>query len=228
MHKAYFYDINYINVKIRIRPLKTFDKPLTANEEQEYLKRYRDGDEEAGDILILRNMRLVAHMVKHYNFDEKDIEEYISIGTIGLIKAVKTFNPGKGNRLATYAAKCIDNELLMALRGEKKKNKDISLQETIGTDKEGNEINIIDVIDTGEKDFLESFILKQDVDKLYRGIMNVLNSREQDIIINRYGLMGRDEITQRELAAGMGISRSYVSRIEKKALEKLKNYICTN
>ncbi len=228
MHKAYFYDINYINVKIRIRPLKTFDKPLTANEEQEYLKRYRDGDEEAGDILILRNMRLVAHMVKHYNFEEKDVEEYISIGTIGLIKAVKTFNPGKGNRLATYAAKCIDNELLMALRGEKKKNKDISLQETIGTDKEGNEINIIDVIDTGEKDFLESFILKQDVDKLYRGIMNVLNSREQDIIINRYGLMGRDEITQRELAAGMGISRSYVSRIEKKALEKLKNYICTN
>lgn len=228
MHKAYFFDINYINVKIRIRPLKTFDKPLTANEEQEYLKRYRDGDEEAGDILILRNMRLVAHMVKHYNFDEKDIEEYISIGTIGLIKAVKTFNPGKGNRLATYAAKCIDNELLMALRGDKKKNKDISLQETIGTDKEGNEINIIDVIDTGEKDFLESFILKQDVDKLYRGIMNVLNSREQDIIINRYGLMGRDEITQRELAAGMGISRSYVSRIEKKALEKLKNYICTN
>ncbi len=228
MHKAYFYDINYINVKIRIRPLKTFDKPLTANEEQEYLKRYRDGDEEAGDILILRNMRLVAHMVKHYNFEEKDVEEYISIGTIGLIKAVKTFNPGKGNRLATYAAKCIDNELLMALRGEKKKNKDISLQETIGTDKEGNEINIIDVIDTGEKDFLESFILKQDVDKLYRGIMNVLNSREQDIIINRYGLMGRDEITQRELAAEMGISRSYVSRIEKKALEKLKNYICTN
>lgn len=228
MHKAYFYDINYINVKIRIIPLKTFDKPLTANEEQEYLKRYRDGDEEAGDILILRNMRLVAHMVKHYNFEEKDVEEYISIGTIGLIKAVKTFNPGKGNRLATYAAKCIDNELLMALRGEKKKNKDISLQETIGTDKEGNEINIIDVIDTGEKDFLESFILKQDVDKLYRGIMNVLNSREQDIIINRYGLMGRDEITQRELAAEMGISRSYVSRIEKKALEKLKNYICTN
>lgn len=208
--------------------MKTFDKPLTANEEQEYLKRYRDGDEEAGDILILRNMRLVAHMVKHYNFEEKDVEEYISIGTIGLIKAVKTFNPGKGNRLATYAAKCIDNELLMALRGEKKKNKDISLQETIGTDKEGNEINIIDVIDTGEKDFLESFILKQDVDKLYRGIMNVLNSREQDIIINRYGLMGRDEITQRELAAEMGISRSYVSRIEKKALEKLKNYICNN
>jgi RNA polymerase sporulation-specific sigma factor len=215
-------------LKIRIRPVKTFEKPLTANEEQEYLKRYRDGDEGAGDILILRNMRLVAHMIKHYNFDEKDVEEYISIGTIGLIKAVRTFNPGKGNRLATYAAKCIDNELLMALRGEKKKNKDISLQETIGTDKEGNEINIIDVLDTGEKNFLDSFILKQDVEKMYGGIQNVLSKREKEIIVYRYGLLGHEEITQRELAEKMGISRSYVSRIEKKALEKLKNYICTN
>ena len=205
--------------------MKTFEKPLTANEEQEYLKRYRDGDEGAGDILILRNMRLVAHMIKHYNFDEKDVEEYISIGTIGLIKAVRTFNPGKGNRLATYAAKCIDNELLMALRGEKKKNKDISLQETIGTDKEGNEINIIDVLDTGEKNFLDSFILKQDVEKMYGGIQNVLSKREKEIIVYRYGLLGHEEITQRELAEKMGISRSYVSRIEKKALDKLKNYI---
>ena len=205
--------------------MKTFEKPLTANEEQEYLKRYRDGDEGAGDILILRNMRLVAHMIKHYNFDEKDVEEYISIGTIGLIKAVRTFNPGKGNRLATYDAKCIDNELLMALRGEKKKNKDISLQETIGTDKEGNEINIIDVLDTGEKNFLDSFILKQDVEKMYGGIQNVLSKREKEIIVYRYGLLGHEEITQRELAEKMGISRSYVSRIEKKALEKLKNYI---
>lgn len=205
--------------------MKTFEKPLTANEEQEYLKRYRDGDEGAGDILILRNMRLVAHMIKHYNFDEKDVEEYISIGTIGLIKAVRTFNPGKGNRLATYAAKCIDNELLMALRGEKKKNKDISLQETIGTDKEGNEINIIDVLDTREKNFLDSFILKQDVEKMYGGIQNVLSKREKEIIVYRYGLLGHEEITQRELAEKMGISRSYVSRIEKKALEKLKNYI---
>ena len=205
--------------------MKTFEKPLTANEEQEYLKRYRDGDEGAGDILILRNMRLVAHMIKHYNFDEKDVEEYISIGTIGLIKAVRTFNPGKGNRLATYAAKCIDNELLMALRGEKKKNKDISLQETIGTDKEGNEINIIDVLDTGEKNFLDSFILKQDVEKMYGGIQNILSKREKEIIVYRYGLLGYEEITQREIAEKMGISRSYVSRIEKKALEKLKNYI---
>ncbi len=205
--------------------MKTFDKPLSANEEQEYLKRYRDGDEAAGDILILRNMRLVAHMVKHYNFDEKDVEEYISVGTVGLIKAVRTFNPDKGSRLATYAAKCIDNELLMSLRSEKKKCRDISLQETIGTDKEGNEINVIDVIDTGEKHFLDGYILKQDIIKLHEAMDAVLTERERNIIISRYGLENKDEVTQRELASDMGISRSYVSRIEKKALEKLKTYM---
>lgn len=205
--------------------MNTFEKPLTPSEEQEYLKRYKNGDEEAGNVMILRNLRLVAHIVKHYNFDEKDIEEYLSIGTIGLIKAIKTFDCSKGNRLATYASKCIDNELLMALRSEKKKNKDISLQETVGIDKEGNEINIIDIIDTGEKDFLDGYILKYNIKKLYEGIEKVLTEREKNIIIKRYGLLRNDEITQRELADGMGISRSYVSRIEKEALNKLKNYI---
>lgn len=205
--------------------MKTFDKPLSANEEQEYLRRYRAGDEAAGDILILRNMRLVAHMVKHYNFDEKDVEEYISVGTVGLIKAVRTFNPDKGSRLATYAAKCIDNELLMSLRSEKKKCRDISLQETVGTDKEGNEINVIDVIDTGEKHFLDGYILKQDIIKLHEAMDAVLTERERNIIISRYGLENKDGVTQRELASDMGISRSYVSRIEKKALEKLKIYM---
>ena len=193
--------------------MNTFEKPLTPSEEQEYLKRYKNGDEEAGNVLILRNLRLVAHIVKHYNFDEKDIEEYLSIGTIGLIKAIKTFDCSKGNRLATYASKCIDNELLMALRSEKKKNK------------EGNEINIIDIIDTGEKDFLDGYILKYNIKKLYEGIEKVLTEREKNIIIKRYGLLRNEEITQRELADGMGISRSYVSRIEKEALNKLKNYI---
>ena len=205
--------------------MNTFEKPLTPSEEQEYLKRYKNGDEEAGNVLILRNLRLVAHIVKHYNFDEKDIEEYLSIGTIGLIKAIKTFDCSKGNRLATYASKCIDNELLMALRSEKKKNKDISLQETVGIDKEGNEINIIDIIDTGEKDFLEGYILKYNITKLYEGIEKVLTEREKNIIIKRYGLLRNEEITQRELADSMGISRSYVSRIEKEDLNKLKNYI---
>lgn len=205
--------------------MNTFMKPLTIKEEQEYLRRYKNGDNAAGDVLILRNMRLVAHMVKHYNFDEKDIEEYLSIGTIGLIKAVRTFDEKKGNRLATYASKCIDNELLMALRGERKKSKDISLQETVGVDKEGNEINIIDVIDTGERSFLESLILDNDIKKMYDGLNKVLNEREREIIISRYGLYNQNEVTQREIAKKMGISRSYVSRIEKEAVKKLKKHL---
>lgn len=204
--------------------MNTFEKPLTTSEEQEYLERYKNGDDKAGEVLILRNMRLVAHMVKHYNFDEKDFEEYLSIGTIGLIKAIRTFDSEKGSRLATYASKCIDNEILMALRGDKKKNKDVSLQETVGSDKEGNEINIIDVVDNGEKDFLDAYIIKNDIVTLYKGIDEVLSEREKEIIIKRYGLFNKKESTQRELAENMGISRSYVSRIEKEALLKLRKY----
>lgn len=207
--------------------MNTFEKPLTASEEQEYLERYKNGDDKAGEVLILRNMRLVAHMVKHYNFDEKDVEEYLSIGTIGLIKAIRTFNCDKGNRLATYASKCIDNELLMALRGEKKKSRDVSLQETVGKDKEGNEINIIDVIDTGERSFIESYILKTDIMELYKYIDLVLNEREKEIIVLRYGLNDNRQVTQREIAKHMGISRSYVSRIEKEALLKLRKCFVT-
>lgn len=202
--------------------MKTFEKPLTAKEERYYLEMYRNGDEKAGEILIVRNMRLVAHMVKHYTVMEKDISELISIGTIGLIKAVKTFKSEKGNRLVTYAAKCIENELLMNFRSEKKKNREVSLQEPIGTDKEGNEISIIDVIEAKDNDFLESYILKADVETLYDAVETVLDEREKEIIMNRYGLRGRKEITQRELANKMNISRSYVSRIEKKALGKLR------
>ena len=207
--------------------MNTFEKPLTASEEQEYLERYKNGDDKAGEVLILRNMRLVAHMVKHYNFDEKDVEEYLSIGTIGLIKAIRTFNCDKGNRLATYASKCIDNELLMALRGEKKKSRDVSLQETVGKDKEENEINIIDVIDTGERSFIESYILKTDIMELYKYIDLVLNEREKEIIVLRYGLNDNRQVTQREIAKHMGISRSYVSRIEKEALLKLRKCFVT-
>ena len=207
--------------------MNTFEKPLTASEEQEYLERYKNGDDRAGEVLILRNMRLVAHMVKHYNFDEKDVEEYLSIGTIGLIKAIRTFNCDKGNRLATYASKCIDNELLMALRGEKKKSRDVSLQETVGKDKEENEINIIDVIDTGERSFIDSYILKTDIMELYKYIDLVLNEREKEIIVLRYGLNDNRQVTQREIAKHMGISRSYVSRIEKEALLKLRKCFVT-
>ena len=207
--------------------LKTFEKPLSAKEEMEYLKRYRDGDEEAGEVLIIRNMRLVAHMVKHYAVPEKEVQEMISIGTVGLIKAVRTFDMTKGSRLATYAAKCIDNELLMNFRSDKKHYNEVSLQEPIGTDKEGNEISIIDVVESGEKNFLDEYILKCDIVKLYEAIDKVLDDRERYIIINRYGLNGVMEVTQREIADKLKMSRSYVSRIEKRAIEKLGEYFGT-
>lgn len=204
--------------------MKTFEEPLSAKEEREYLKKYHEGDEKAGEVLIVRNMRLVAHMVKHYSLSDWEYSELISIGTIGLIKAVKTFDMTKGSRLATYAAKCIDNELLMAFRGDKKRSHEVSLQEPIGTDKEGNEISIIDVVETNEKDFLDSYILKCDLEILSEAIENALTPREKNIIIRRYGLYNGKETTQRELAEELSISRSYVSRIEKKAIEKLRDY----
>ena len=167
--------------------LKTFEKPLSAKEELEYLQRYRDGDEEAGEVLIIRNMRLVAHMVKHYAVPEKDVQEMISIGTVGLIKAVRTFDMTKGSRLATYAAKCIDNELLMNFRNDKKRYNEVSLQEPIGTDKEGNEISIIDVIESGEKNFLDEYILKCDIVKLYEAIDKALNENYDILLIDTAG-----------------------------------------
>ena len=204
--------------------MKTFEKPLTAKEEYEYLEKYRNGDDKAGEVLIIRNMRLVAHMVKHYNVAEKDVAELISIGTVGLIKAVKSFDMTKGSRLATYAAKCIDNELLMNFRMDKKKSHEISLNEPIGTDKEGNEISIIDVIESGEKNFLDEYILKYDIELLNLGIDSCLSERERLIICKRYGIRGYSEVTQREIADELNMSRSYVSRIEKRAIEKLAGY----
>ena len=204
--------------------MKTFEKPLTAKEEQEYLTKYRDGDLKAGEVLVIRNMRLVAHMVKHYNVACEDVAELISIGTVGLIKAVKSFDMTKGSRFATYAAKCIDNELLMCFRNEKKKSHEISLNEPIGSDKEGNEISIIDVIESGEKNFLDEYILKCDIALLNNAIDECLTERERLIICKRYGIRGYNEITQREIAEEMQMSRSYVSRIEKKAIEKMAEY----
>lgn len=208
--------------------LKTFEKPLSAKEEREYLEKYRDGDVKAGEILIVRNMRLVAHMVKHYALSDKDPSELISIGTLGLIKAVKSFDCSKGSRLATYAAKCIDNELLMFLRSDKKRYREISLNEPIGTDREGNEISIIDVMENGESDFLDGYILKCDLKVLHKAVEEALTDREKTIIIRRFGLYNSKETTQRELAQEMNISRSYVSRIEKKAIEKLRDYYDKN
>lgn len=202
--------------------LKTFLMPLNAEEEIYYLKKMKEGDLEAKYILIERNLRLVAHIAKKYQSAEEDTEDLISIGTIGLIKAVATFKYEKGNRLATYAARCIDNELLMYFRGKKKTSREVSLYEPIGTDKEGNQINLMDVVESQEKDVFDIIELKGNSRRLYEILPKVLGKREREIIEMRYGLYNRKPITQREIADKMGISRSYVSRIEKRALEKLR------
>ena len=204
--------------------MKTFLKPLTPEEERHYLQEYKQGSLEAKDILIQRNLRLVAHIVKKYQGAAEELDDLISIGTIGLIKAIQTFDFQKASRLSTYAARCIDNELLMLLRSRKKSSKEVSLYEPIGTDKEGNEISLLDVIETEPVDVVKNYSLKQDIDYLYQLLPKVLSPREQEIIILRYGLYGQKELTQREIAKRLNISRSYVSRIEKNALLKLREY----
>lgn len=207
---------------MRCHALKSFPKPLSAKEEEDILKRCKTGDKQARDILIERNLRLVAHIVKKYSTTDKETDDLISIGTIGLIKAIDTFDDGKGIRLATYASRCIDNELLMLFRSEKKLGRDVSLYEPIGSDKEGNEINLLDIIESYDEDITETMEFEENTVKLYDFISDILNEREKEIICLRYGLFNGREVTQRELADKLGISRSYVSRIEKKALKKLR------
>ena len=202
--------------------MKTFLKPLTAAEEKYYLQRYKEGDPEAKNILIERNLRLVAHVVKKYQGTDEDMDDLISIGTIGLIKAVSTFDDKKSVRLSTYAARCIENELLMLLRSKKKYGKEVSLYEPIGTDKEGNEINLLDIMEAPSADVIEEYSTRQDILRLLEGIKDVLTPKEYQVICRRYGLFGEKERTQREIAQQLSISRSYVSRIEKKALGKLR------
>ena len=202
--------------------MKTFLSPLTMEQESECLKKMKNGDLEARNELIERNMRLVAHVAKKYQNPEDEMEELISIGTIGLIKAVETYKEDYGSRLATYAARCIDNELLMHFRAKKKTSKEVSLYEPIGTDKEGNQIQLLDVVVSEDEDVVE--LLEQDrkVRRLNEIIPQTLSGRELFIIINRYGLYGKKTMTQREIARKLGISRSYVSRIEERAIEKLR------
>lgn len=202
--------------------MKTFPKPLSAGEEREYLKRCSEGNQEARDVLVLRNMRLVAHVVKKYQGTDYDMEDLISVGTIGLIKAINTFKTDKGSRLATYAAKCVENEILMLLRAGKKYSKEVSLFEPIGVDKDGETVSLVDVIEMENKEAVEALIFEQDVKDLYRSYERCLKDTEKKVVGMRYGLYGKKEHTQREIAKELGISRSYVSRIEKKALEKLK------
>ena len=204
--------------------MKTFPPSLSAEEEQYYLQKYLEGDLEAKHILIERNLRLVAHVMKKYQHLEESQEDLISIGTIGLIKAIITFNPDKNNRLGTYAARCIENEILMMLRTRKKISKEVSLYEPIGTDREGNEIQLYDIMEADDTDIQSKINLKDDIMLLYDKIESVLSPRERLVLKMRYGLYYQEEYTQREIAEQLGISRSYVSRIEKSAIEKLRDY----
>lgn len=202
--------------------MKTFPKPLSHGEEKLYLKRCKEGDQTARNMLIEHNMRLVAHVVKKYQCQDYDTEDLLSAGTIGLIKAVNTFDVDKGSRLATYAARCVENEILMLLRAGKKRAKEVSLFEPIGTDKDVETVSLVDVIEMENPKTIDQLILDQDIKELYQAFDQKLTENEKQVISMRYGLFKGKEHTQREVAGVLGISRSYVSRIEKKAIGKLR------
>ena len=199
--------------------------PLSPEEEKECLARIESGEREAREDLILHNMRLVAHVVKKYAGSREDPEDLISIGTIGLLKAVGSFRADYGSRFATYAIRCIDNELLMYFRSRKKLRSEVSLFEPIGTDKEGNQIELVDVLEYQGKNAAEELYRQEQIRRIRENIGSALDEREAFLIRKRYGLTGEEEWTQRRIAAELGISRSYVSRIEKRALEKLKKIV---
>ena len=206
----------------------SFPNPLTEQEEQYYVKLLEKNDPDARLVLIERNLRLVAHIAKKYAGPMTSQDDLISIGTIGLIKAVNTYTSKKSTRLATYAAKCIENEILMSIRASKRIKHEVSLSLPIGTDKDGNEISFNDILGTDTDEIIDSINLKIQVGKLHHAINTVLTDREKKVVISRYGLDGNEPVPQREIAAQLGISRSYVSRIEKRALEKLKDYLGEN
>ena len=206
--------------------MRTFKQPLSEEEEAYYIRMYLEGEDKASEgarqILIERNLRLVAHIAKKYQNVDESPEDLISIGTIGLIKAIQTYDGSKGNRLATYAARCIDNELLMMLRAKKKSSKDVSIYEPVGIDKEGNEISLLDITCAEDTDAFEKMSLQDDIKKLRAILTETLTPKELQVIRLRYALDGDEEMPQRMIGQMLGISRSYVSRIEKKALRKLR------
>jgi RNA polymerase sporulation-specific sigma factor len=197
-----------------------FPQPLEPGEEHKYLELMADGDAHARNLLIEHNLRLVAHIVKKFENTGEDAEDLISIGTIGLIKAIESYSVDKGTKLATYAARCIENEILMHLRALKKTKKDVSLHDPIGQDKEGNEISLIDILKSESEDVIETIQLSMELEKI-REYIGILDEREKEVIVSRFGLDLEKEKTQREIAKKLGISRSYVSRIEKRALMKM-------
>lgn len=215
--------LSYPALMLRLSTGGSFPKPLTAQEEQEYLDRYAQGDLEARNVLIERNLRLVAHIIKKYYTQTCDQDDLISIGTIGLIKGISSYKPDKGVRLATYASRCIENEILMYFRGTKKSANDISLSDSIDTDREGNSLSLMDVICVDEDMFED--LAGRELCGMLRSRVELLEPREREIINLRYGLNGGQPLPQREVAKKLGISRSYVSRIEKKAIERLRELL---
>lgn len=212
---------NTLLFSLRLSGGGSFPKPLSAAEEREWLEKYAQGNQEARQVLIERNLRLVAHIIKKYYTQSSDQEDLISIGTIGLIKGISSFDPSKGARLATYAARCIENEILMYFRSQKKLQGEVSLSDSIDTDKEGNALQLMDIVGVDDT-MLEDLHDRDNAMRLHHLVRKCLTSRESEIIRLRYGLGGTLPLTQREIASSFGISRSYVSRIEKRALEKLR------
>lgn len=206
--------------------MQTFHHPLSPEEESYYLQKAKAGDLSARNILVEYNLRLVAHIVKKYQTGNRSMEDLISIGTIGLIKAINTYDTDKGSKLVTYASRCIENELLMRLRQERKEAREISLYEPIGTDREGNEISLMDVIRMDEENVLSNIITSESLRNINEIFTEILDAREQQVIALRYGLFDNRELTQKEISNLLHISRSYVSRIEKKALLKLRSALC--
>ena len=197
-----------------------FPDPLSKEDEEKYLNLCKNGDVNARNKLIEHNLRLVAHIVKKYENRKEDVEDLISIGTIGLIKGIDSFSNKHGTKITTYCARCIENEILMYYRGDKKNNKNVSLNDSIGFDKEGNEITLLDILKTPKPDYALDIHNQNNINSLKK-YFHILSPREKEIIIKRYGLNNTDEVTQKEIAKTLNISRSYVSRIEKRALTKL-------
>ena len=199
---------------------EVFPDPLSKEEEEEYIKKMKEGDSEARNQLIIHNLRLVAHIVKKFETSGNDVDDLIGIGTVGLIKGIDTYSVEKKVKLTTYAAKCAENEILMYFRSNKKNAKNVSIYDGVSYDKEGNEITVLDVLKTKDPDYLEDIYLKDNI-LLLRKYLNILSKRERKIINMRYGLEHEEEKTQKEIASALGISRSYVSRIEKRAITKI-------
>lgn len=205
--------------------MEPFLSPLSVEEEKDCLDRLKNCDKRAREKLILHNMRLVAHVVKRYGGQSEDTEDLLSIGTIGLLKAVNTFQPDKGSKFSTYAIRCIENEILMFFRSRKKTRSEVSIFEPIGTDKEGHAILLYDILESENTDFVHKMEQRSLTEKMMEHLDEILNARELAIIELRYGIRGKKARTQREVADNMHISRSYVSRIEKRALEKIRIFL---